>query len=562
VNKPRADIAVVTSCHNYGRYLADWASSIVALDTWPEVVAIVDNGSTDGTPQHVAGAVRILQAAGFTNVLTARIPLADFGTARNEAVRLGCGTEWVMHMDVDDMFMPHCLCDVVALMPTADVIPLGYTRCGDLAAGPSNKTRVYTSTRGQSTLKSTAPASGVSPFRRALWERSPYRTDMAGGWDTALWIGFAHMDARFVAVRRPCFYYRQHADSVFNTRRVNTRRGRMVGAKLMNLRRQRHGVSVLVPRRGDGAERDAAWQWVARRYAALHPDWEVVEGACPFPGPWRKGEAVADALHRSRGDTLVVADADCVLPDGALQEAVRLVQQREAPWVVPHTNVLRLTRKATLAFTGEDPTAAPPHGVERGDLDRAAYTGFAGGGFIVVDASAWEATGGMPAAFAGWGAEDEATAVVLDTLVGPHVRLPNDLFHLWHPHARRSDTSKVQFAHNRALFAAIRAYHGDPDGMFALLHRIAAGASLDEAMDAVAGEGVLMVAIEDFKRGVELIKKHTTFIATEEEAKRHEARPRRMAVRALGGAGGTLRGVPPVRHAAQQDRRGIDGAIA
>ena len=534
--KPMMNIAVVTSCHNYGRYLADWARSIITLTRWPSVVALVDNGSTDTTWAQTEEAAAILRKAGLPEVRTKRIPFTDFGTARNEAVALGGDAEWIMHMDADDMFMPHCLDDVYALAPKADVVALGYERCGDLASGPRNRTRVYTGSRGKQTLQSQAPASGVSPFRRTLWEHIPYRNDMIGGWDTALWIGFAHLNARFVASKRPCFYYRQHADSIFNQRRNHRRRGRIVGAKLTSLRRARHGVSILVPRRGDGGgPRDKAWEWVRAHYAAIYPDWEVVDGNQAPSGPWRKGVAATEAFSRSRGRTLIIADSDCVLPKEALRKAVELVETGKAPWVVPHTLVKRLDQKSSASVLAhKDPKVAEPP--FPGSMDRTPYAGYAGGGFIIIDAARWDAVGGIPRSFAGWGAEDEATAVILDTLVGPHVRLEYDLWHLWHPHARRSG-GQTHHTQNRSLFNLIRSLSGNEDGLFELLEKLDAGAPV---ADVIASRGaglqnaVPMMALMDFKRGTELIRKGFTFMATMEEARRHESRPRRIAVRANG----------------------------
>lgn len=530
--KPFMDISVVTSCHNYGRYLGDWAHSLVALQTWPRVVALVDNGSTDATWVEMQNVKRELERAGLPDVRIKRIPYTDFGSARNAAVDLGGDTEWVMHMDADDMFMPHCLDDVAKLAHKADVVPLGYERCGDLKAGPRNRTRVYSSTRGKQTLRSTAPASGVSPFRRSLWEASPYRTDMIGGWDTALWIGFAHMEARFVAARRPCFLYRQHADSVFNTRRLDRRTSKIVGAKLGNLRRQRSGVSILVPRRSDGGgPRDKAWDWLRNRYAVMYPDWEVVEGDHQKDGPWRKGAAIRSAYEASRGNTLIIADADCVLERQALLDAVRLVEEDEAPWVIPHTLVKRLDRPATEVVLREaQGKVDPPF---EGSFIRSPYEGFPGGGFIIIDASKWAGAGGMPLAFAGWGAEDEATAEILATLVGPAVRLEYDLWHLWHPNARRGGQTHQR--QNRYLLQVIRMAAGDADEMMALLERLEAGVPMDRLFAfGPNAAAVRMVAIMDFKRGREVIKKGDTFMATEEEAKRHESRPRKIAMRAAG----------------------------
>ncbi|HEX5096650.1 MAG TPA: glycosyltransferase family A protein, partial [Acidimicrobiia bacterium] len=215
-------IAIVTSCRNYGRYLSDWADSIIKLTRRSDVVCIVDDASTDQTPDFVTKAASKLLAAGIPT-RTLRIEERNFGKARNAAVRLAGDVTWVQHLDCDDMAMPHMLDDWAALAPTADVVAIGYERVGDLKSGPSNRTKVYKSSRGKSTLESQCPASGVSPFRREFWERRPYVEDMNGGWDTALWIGFGHLNARFVATRRPGFMYRQHGDSIFNRRRKHER---------------------------------------------------------------------------------------------------------------------------------------------------------------------------------------------------------------------------------------------------------------------------------------------------------------------------------------------------
>lgn len=453
------DLAIVTSVSNgYGRYLAEWADSIVALITRPAMVGIAHTESEAGD---VAEARERLTQAGL-RVETVRLPGdPNVGALRNAAVALS-DTEWVQHLDADDMAMPHMLCDTAALMDSADVVAMGYERTGDLKAGPKFRKRTYSDTQGETTLRSTAPASGVSPFRRSFWERSPYRQDMIGGWDTALWLGFAHLGARFRATKRPCFWYRQHAGSTFNTRRKSDRLTAFVGPKLAALRSGASGVSVVVPWKPDGGPRDRAWEWVRERYATLYPDWEVVQGTCEGE-EWRKGEAVADALTRATGLTLVIADADCVLPSPALPEAVEMVTSGKAPWVVPHTMVHRLDRDSTDAVLLSDPATD----ALSGDTIRTPYTGYAGGGFVIVDRCAYEAVGGIPRAFIGWGSEDEALALILDTLVGPHGRLPHDLWHLWHPPGQRLGSPAARA--NRQRLLHYQAAGDDVDAMWALV---------------------------------------------------------------------------------------------
>lgn len=418
------DLTIVTSTCGYGQYLADWSRSIAALTQKPAAIRIVTHGSPD---DRIDGerAATFLRSRGLDVQHEHALDRLDFGTARNRAVEMA-STEWVMHLDADDMIMPHALGDIAALAPTADVVALGYERSGDLASGPRNRTRIYSDTTGQETLDAAAPASGVSPFRRAFWERSPYRTDMRGAWDTALWIGFARLGARFRATRRPCFWYRQHADSIFNRRRLATDWTRaLTESQLVSLRRGDSGVAVIVPL--DDApdeDRQRAWAFVRDWYGTYFRDWPVIEGFSSARR-WVKGDAIRDALARCTADTLVIADADCVTDVTTLAEAVGLVHSRRVPWAVPHDLVHRYDARSTERLLAADFTSAPT-------LTRPPYRGFAGGGLLIVPRAAFEATGGIPSAFVGWGAEDEALAVILDTLLGAHWRGSAGLIHLWH----------------------------------------------------------------------------------------------------------------------------------
>lgn len=441
-------LTIVTSSAGYGRYLEEWAQSIIAQTVQPAAVRIFTHGDAIEFQQG-QHAVHMLRSAGLDAIHEHEVVRLDFGVARNRAVAMS-STTWVQHLDADDTLMAHALEDVRALMDTADVISFGYERSGDLASGPRNKIRLYIDGTGLEMLDHSAPCSGVSPFRRSLWEQSPYRTDMRGAWDTALWIGFARLGARFRATRRPCFWYRQHGDSIFNRRRQTFDWTRAITEnQLRGLRADWTGVAVVVPRdETPDAHRAAAWRYVREHYLTAHPDWQIVEGRSPAD-PWCKGAAVADALGRCGASTLVIADADCLISPDALREAVTAVRDGSAPWSVPHGDVHRLTEAATERFMNS-------HEKEELPLTRPAYPGFAGGGVFVVPRAAYEASGGIPRAFLGWGCEDEAVAVILDCLIGPHARGTTPLTHLWHPPQPTKADATVKTT-NRAKLRAVQA---------------------------------------------------------------------------------------------------------
>lgn len=454
------DLSIVTSSCGYGKYLREWAESILELTVKPGKAAIFTHGS-ESDREYAAAATQLLNAGGLRTEHQHEPAKLDFGTARNRAVEMS-DTEWVMHFDADDRLMPHATTDIAELAPSADVIALGYERSGDLAAGPTNRTRVYSNTTGEQALAAAAPASGVSPFRRSLWERSPYRTDMLGAWDTALWIGFARLGARFRATKRPGFWYRQHADSVFNQRRlIHDWTHGLTVSQLVSLRRNDQGVAVMIPvDEQPNAERRAALAFVQAHYAKAHPEWPVILGRSNGRS-WRKGDAIANALTHSTARTLVIADADCLVDPDELRRTVAAVEARAVPWAMPHDLVHRFDAPTTTAFM-------QGRVIERRRYTRPPYNGFAGGGIVVVPRPHYEATGGIPKCFVGWGCEDEALALVLDTFVGPHQRGRADLIHLWHP---PQETKRSATGNRSALGMLRRALDkGGPAELWKALH--------------------------------------------------------------------------------------------
>ncbi len=429
-------LTIVTTCSGYGQYLPAWARSIMGQTVRPGAVIILTHGN-DFSAGNLAA--KMLTSIGLPNVQHEHSnDLFDFGEARNRAVSL-TRTEWVMHLDADDTLLPYAVADFMALAPEADVISAGYVLTG--AYRGSTRDRCYTSATGTQALNLQALASGVSPFRRSFWERSPYRTDMMGAWDTALWIGFARLGARFRATPRAVFHYNQHADSLFNQRRtvLGWKRVR-TSAQLRALRREYHGAAIIVPRDLKPAEdRERVWRRVRAHYAAHHPDWPIVEGRCPTT-TWVKGAAIADALDRTAADVLIIADADCLVEPSALTAAVNAVSAG-APWAMPHRLVYRADALMTARYCREpaDPMPLLP---DRHSVAREPYEGAPGGGIVVLRRVWYDAIGGIPHAFRGWGSEDRALAGLAETLLGPCVRGDADLLHLHHaPQAQGSQSA-------------------------------------------------------------------------------------------------------------------------
>jgi glycosyltransferase involved in cell wall biosynthesis len=192
---------VTTVWGDYGRWLPAWIASVNGQTVRPELVTIVDAGAHDLGPAREA-----LAASGLTcQIVTTRHE--GMGAVRNAAIA-ATPTEWVMHLDADDVLLPHALADAAALAGRADVVSLGALRDGQEVTFPHVSARMI--------LRGRLGAFSPSPYRRHLWERRPYIT--VNDWiESALWVGFAHLGARFTGTRRAGFVYRQHDGSHSHT---------------------------------------------------------------------------------------------------------------------------------------------------------------------------------------------------------------------------------------------------------------------------------------------------------------------------------------------------------
>ena len=230
--------------------------------------------------------------------------------------------------------------------------------------------------------------------------------------------------------------------------------------------RRRTSIRVVIPHSpGDDAHRAAARAWVTDRYRTVHR-LPVIEAPAP-PGDWCKAAAVNPAVDELP-DTVkvaVIADADSYVTPEALDQAI--ADAKTHGWAMPHRWVHRIAAADTARILAGDTIRHPA-------LQHPPASAIAGGGIVVVTADAWRTVAGFDPGFVGWGYEDSALGLALDTLVhrwrwpvsksGPRGKIPA-LWHLWHPPQPDRTAPRDQSVR---LFAAYQAAHGDPDAMEAL----------------------------------------------------------------------------------------------
>lgn len=174
-----------------------WGSYDVYLDQWQDAVSAQDIQPDEVVVHHVKDHT-------------------SHGKARNEAVAQ-LSTDWVVFVDVDDTLLPNAIADTVPHLHTSDVVVWNYREKGGVDDG---QVQTFTRSGSLEALRAVRQASSISPFRRSLWEASPYleidksQRGLDGAIDTYFWIGLSKLDAIFRNIDGVQFIYNRHGDSM------------------------------------------------------------------------------------------------------------------------------------------------------------------------------------------------------------------------------------------------------------------------------------------------------------------------------------------------------------
>lgn len=185
-------------------------------------------------------------------------------------------------------------------------------------------------------------------------------------------------------------------------------------------------VAFVVPRRSDGGRRDELWQWVKARMETEHPSWPVIEGHHD-EGPFNRSAAINSAVAEVGDvDVIVIADSDSFVGRDQLGEAVALAH-RSGQITFAYDRFYYLSRdmsdRVMSGFDGIWET-----GVEFSMTNTCSS-------MVAIPLSLWREVGGADEGFVGWGGEDIAISLTMQTFGGGMNRVLGPVWHLWHPPA-------------------------------------------------------------------------------------------------------------------------------
>ena len=190
-------VSVVIPAYNAERYVREAIDSVLAQDHEPCEVIVVDDGSTDGTSDVVAGipGLRRLEQEN-----------AGIGPARNTGVAVAEG-EFLAFLDADDLWMPGSLSRQVAALRADPALDMVFGHAEQFAS-PESAEEIE---RSVTFVKEPTPAylAGTMLIRRAAFDRAgPFPSEFEVGefvewYLRAIDVGLTStMDPRLVLRRR------------------------------------------------------------------------------------------------------------------------------------------------------------------------------------------------------------------------------------------------------------------------------------------------------------------------------------------------------------------------
>ena len=203
----RGPVSVVITCRNYGQYLEDSFLSALNQTRRPNEIIIVDDASTDITPniaEHLVDrTANLVHARYLRNEL--RMGVAG---ARNRGIK-SATSEYVMVLDADDRLERRYMECVASLLDEDSKVGIAYSSYKEF--GGRNRT-VFLPPFDPVVLLTDCIIMGCAVMRRSAWEA-------AGGYDSnqifedwELWIRMVREGWKASGCRKPLYLYRVHSE--------------------------------------------------------------------------------------------------------------------------------------------------------------------------------------------------------------------------------------------------------------------------------------------------------------------------------------------------------------
>lgn len=216
-------------------------------------------------------------------------------------------------------------------------------------------------------------------------------------------------------------------------------------------------LSVLIPWRETSDDRRVIFEWTVARCQALLPGASITIGdSCHEP--FNRGASINRAAAESKGDCLLILDADTFFHAEQISTAIQYIEHHDT-WVLPYDVYVNLDDATTKRLLDSAPTVVVDPATVGADF----WLHDSVSGLIVLSRDGFEQTGGFDEHFRGWGYEDRAFESAANTLLNPCRRVEGYCYHLAHTPSDRFEQIDIGF--NRARAETYRRLVGYPARM-------------------------------------------------------------------------------------------------
>lgn len=209
------------------------------------------------------------------------------------------------------------------------------------------------------------------------------------------------------------------------------------------------GVTIAFPFRPGCEFREKAFPHVEKAYRSILPNSKFV--TVDAGGKIFNRAASRNMCVRLAGPGIVViADTDILPDEPALRDAITAARD-EGGLHLGYDYYRALLKESTQRYyhDGRDLLSLPMA------FDSTTSTC----GIVVMRCDQWWEAGGMDERFTGWGFEDTAFAIAVETILGPLKHHHGTVNHLWHPSA--CNVASEQYKRNEELCLRYEAAKGD-----------------------------------------------------------------------------------------------------
>ncbi len=248
-----AKIAVIVTAHNYGKFLRKCLNSVLNQTAKDYEIVIVDDASTDETPQ----IIEEFKEKFGSKLKTVRTNGVGLAAASNAGIELS-DSDYIIRLDADDWFDENILLVESHYLDTHQNIEMVYSDYYTAdAAGNIIEHHRYMRANDELKLLDRSPLASGAMYKKACWaELSGYNSELHHQEDFDYWIRFVN---RFnvACINLPLYYYRRHGITMSSNIKAKLAARRKVKAdfvenKLKDILACQKIVAIIPTRGSDG----------------------------------------------------------------------------------------------------------------------------------------------------------------------------------------------------------------------------------------------------------------------------------------------------------------------